>query len=139
VTELAASMSVPVGIDVTVDRLPGAVEATACFVIAEALMNLVKHPRASRAAVTAAVAGRTLRLHVRDDGVGGAQADGSGLVGLSDRLAALGGRLRVDSPAGGGTLIAASIPATDPRPADVPVPRAPDRGDEDAGEGRTGA
>ena len=110
VTELAASMSIPVDIDVTVDRLPGAVEATAYFVVAEALTNVVKHARASRAAVTAAVADRTLRLQVHDDGVGGAQAGGSGLVGLSDRLAALGGRLHVESPGGGGTLIAASIP-----------------------------
>jgi signal transduction histidine kinase len=49
-------------------------------------------------------------VHVRDDGVGGARPEGSGLVGLADRLAALNGRLRVESPADGGTLVAADIP-----------------------------
>ena len=52
----------------------------------------------------------TLRVQVRDDGVGGARPDGSGLVGLADRLAVLDGRLRVESPADGGTLVAADIP-----------------------------
>ena len=51
-----------------------------------------------------------MRVQVRDDGIGGAQPQGSGLVGLSDRLAALDGRLRVESPADGGTLVAAEIP-----------------------------
>ena len=110
VTELAGTMSVPVDIDVDVDRLPGPVEATAYFIAAEALTNVVKHAQASRAAVTARLDGEALRLEVRDDGVGGADSDGHGLVGLSDRLAALGGRLRVESPADGGTLITATIP-----------------------------
>jgi signal transduction histidine kinase len=52
----------------------------------------------------------TLAVEVRDDGVGGARPDGGGLVGLADRLAALDGRLRIDSPAKGGTLVAAAIP-----------------------------
>jgi signal transduction histidine kinase len=60
--------------------------------------------------VRAHVEDGTLRLQVRDDGVGGARPDGSGLVGLADRLAALDGRLRVESPTGGGTLLAADIP-----------------------------
>jgi signal transduction histidine kinase len=54
-----------------------------------------------------------LRVRVRDDGVGGARPDGSGLVGLADWLAVLDGRLRVDSPADGGTLVAADIPVPD--------------------------
>ena len=53
---------------------------------------------------------RMLRLEIRDDGIGGADPDGHGLVGMSDRVTALGGRLRIESPAGGGTLVAASLP-----------------------------
>jgi signal transduction histidine kinase len=60
--------------------------------------------------VRARIEDGTLAIHVRDDGVGGARPDGSGLVGLADRLAALNGALRVESPAAGGTLIAAAMP-----------------------------
>jgi signal transduction histidine kinase len=60
--------------------------------------------------VSASVDDGVLRVEVRDDGVGGAREDGTGLVGLDDRLAALDGALRVDSPAGNGTLVAATIP-----------------------------
>jgi PAS domain S-box-containing protein len=107
---LGSRMSLPVEIDVSVGRLPAAVEATAYFVAAEALTNVEKHARAGRAAVTARVEDGTLRVQVRDDGVGGARLDGSGLIGLADRLAVLNGRLRVESPADGGTLVAAEIP-----------------------------
>jgi signal transduction histidine kinase len=62
--------------------------------------------------VTARLEDGTLRVDVRDDGVGGAQPDGNGLLGLGDRLAVLDGRLRVESPAGGGTLVEAAIPVT---------------------------
>jgi signal transduction histidine kinase len=86
------------------------VEATAYFVVAEALTNVAKHARAARAEVTASVEEGTLRVRVRDDGVGGARPDGSGLVGLADRLAALDGQLWVETPPGGGTLVAADIP-----------------------------
>jgi signal transduction histidine kinase len=110
VEALASRMPVPVEIRVSVGRLPAAAAATAYFVAAEALTNVAKHARAGRAEVTARVENGTLRVRVRDDGVGGAQADGSGLVGLGDRLAALDGRLRVESPPGGGTLVAADIP-----------------------------
>ena len=91
-------MPVPVEIGVSVGRLPAAVEATAYFVVAEALTNVAKHARAERAEVTARVEDGTLVVQVRDDGVGGARPDGSGLIGLADRLAALDGRLRVESP-----------------------------------------
>jgi signal transduction histidine kinase len=101
---------VPVEKAVAVGRLPAAVEATAYFIVAEALTNVAKHARADRAVVTARVEDGTLWVEVRDDGVGGARADGSGLVGLADRVAALDGRLRVESPAAGGTLVAAAIP-----------------------------
>jgi signal transduction histidine kinase len=60
--------------------------------------------------VRAHVAGGALQLQVRDDGIGGARPDGSGLVGLADRLAVLDGQLRVESPADGGTLVTADIP-----------------------------
>jgi signal transduction histidine kinase len=109
---LASRVPVPVENDVAVHRLPAAVEATAYFVIAEALTNVAKHSRASRATVTARVLDGTLRVQVRDDGVGGARPDGSGLIGLADRLAVLDGRLDVESPTGGGTLITAAIPLT---------------------------
>ena len=107
---LATRMPVPVETDVSVGRLPASVEATAYFVVAEALTNVAKHARARRAAVTAHVENGTLHVHVSDDGVGGARPDGNGLVGLADRLAVLGGRLRVESPAEGGALVAADIP-----------------------------
>ena len=94
----------------SVGRLPAAVEATAYFVVAEALTNVAKHARAGRATVTARVEDGTLHVQVRDDGVGGARPDGSGLLGLADRLAVLDGQLRVESPVDGGTLVAAAIP-----------------------------
>jgi signal transduction histidine kinase len=107
---LASRMPMPVETSVAVGRLPAAVEATAYFVVAEALSNVAKHARAGHAVVAASVEDATLRVQVRDDGVGGTRADGSGLVGLADRLAAVDGRLRVESPADGGTLLAADIP-----------------------------
>jgi signal transduction histidine kinase len=110
VDALASRMSVPVEIDVPVGRLPTAVEATAYFVVAEALTNVAKHAHAQHAEATARIEDGTLAVQVRDDGVGGARPDGSGLLGLADRLAVLDGELRVESPAAGGTLVAAAIP-----------------------------
>ncbi len=94
----------------SVGRLPAAVEATAYFLISEALTNVAKHARAGHAAVTVRIEDGTLAVGVRDDGIGGARPDGSGLLGLADRLAALDGQLRVESPTDGGTLITAAIP-----------------------------
>jgi PAS domain S-box-containing protein len=110
VEALASRMPVPVENDVSVGRLPAAVEATAYFVVAESLTNVAKHARAGRAAVSAHVEGDILRVLVRDDGVGGARLEGSGLLGLADRIAALEGRLMIERPADGGTLVAADIP-----------------------------
>jgi signal transduction histidine kinase len=107
---LASRTPAPVEVDVSVDRLPAPVEATAYFVVAEALTNVAKHAGATGATVRAHVEGGTLQLQVRDDGVGCAQPDGSGFVGLADRLAVLRGRLRVESPTDGGTLVVADIP-----------------------------
>jgi signal transduction histidine kinase len=110
VAELTARLRVPVEVEVTRERFPAAVEATAYFVIAEALTNVAKHSGAASADVCAEVVDRTLRVEVRDDGVGGARADGSGLGGLADRVAALGGQLRIESPDGGGTRVTATVP-----------------------------
>jgi signal transduction histidine kinase len=113
VDALAARMPVPVENGVSAGRLPAAVEATAYFVVAEALTNVAKHARARHATVTAHVDDDTFRVQVRDDGIGGARSDGSGLLGLTDRLAVLDGRLRIESPPDGGTLLAADIPVRD--------------------------
>jgi PAS domain S-box-containing protein len=110
VDALASRMPVPVEIDMSVGPLPPAVEATAYFVVAEALTNVAKHAQADRAGVMARIEDGTLVVQVRDDGAGGARPGGSGLVGLADRLAVLDGRLRIESPADGGTLVAAAIP-----------------------------
>jgi signal transduction histidine kinase len=110
VDALSSRMPVPVASEVSVERLPSAVEATAYFVVAEALTNVAKHARAEHAEVRARVEHDVLRVQVRDDGVGGARPEGSGLVGLADRLAALDGRLEIEMPAEGGTLVAATIP-----------------------------
>ena len=107
---LTARMALPVEVSVSTDRLPAAIEATAYFVIAEALTNVAKHSGAAHAEVGVFVEDGSLRLRVLDDGVGGAQPEGSGLVGLADRLAVLHGQLYVESPRGGGTLVEAAIP-----------------------------
>ena len=92
-------------------RLSPAVEATAYFVVSEALANVAKYASATRARITAECPGDSLRVEIADDGVGGADPErGSGLRGLADRVAALGGRLAVVSPTGGGTRIVAEIP-----------------------------
>ena len=107
---LAARAPVPVNVSVNLERLPEEVEATAYFVVAEALTNVAKHAWADSATVTAVVDDHTLRVEVRDDGLGGARRNGNGLVGLQERLATHDGRLRVESPVDGGTLVAAVIP-----------------------------
>jgi PAS domain S-box-containing protein len=113
VETLASRMPIPVDVDVLAARLPAMIEATAYFVVAEALTNVAKHARAGRAAVTARIVDGSLSVRVRDDGVGGARSEGSGLQGLADRLAALDGRLAVEGLAEGGTLVAADIPLRD--------------------------
>jgi len=87
------------------------VEAAAYFVCAEGLANIAKYASASRAAIFVASQHARARVVVEDDGIGGADpARGSGLRGLADRVEALGGTLRVDSPPGGGTRLAAEFP-----------------------------
>ena len=87
-------------------------EASAYFVVAEALTNVVKHARAMRATVRAAADDGVLTLEVRDDGVGGANPEGHGLMGIADRVDALGGRLRIESADGDGTVLTARLPLT---------------------------
>jgi signal transduction histidine kinase len=111
VGELVSTAPLPVSVDIPRERLPESVEATAYFIIAEALTNVVKHAGASTARVKATLTGDALTLEVRDDGSGGADIDaGSGLVGLRDRAAALNGELRIDSPRGGGTTLVVTLP-----------------------------
>ena len=107
---LAAGMPIPVDTDVAVGRFCEPVEAAAYFVAAEALTNVIKHADARHACVRAHTTARELVIEVHDDGVGCACPHGSGLVGLAERVAAFGGRLRVDSPPGAGTRISGVIP-----------------------------
>jgi signal transduction histidine kinase len=103
----------PVPVTVTTvppGRLPSRVEETAYYVASEALANAAKHARATAVSISARRLDRDLLVEVGDDGVGGADPDGSGLRGLADRVAALDGRLLVHSPAGKGTCITAELP-----------------------------
>ena len=102
----------PVVVDVAVDgRLPDAVEVAAYYVVAEALTNAAKHADASEIHVRARADAKQLHLSIRDDGIGGAEfGNGSGLVGLKDRVEALGGRIKVRSPPGNGTTLNVTIP-----------------------------
>ena len=108
---LAALSPVPVSVRVDVAPRPSAsVEAIAYFVVAEALTNVAKHARATRAVVSVERHGDVLTVVIRDDGVGGAEPRGQGLSGLADRVAGVDGRLSVDSPAGAGTVIEVELP-----------------------------
>jgi signal transduction histidine kinase len=113
---LARRSAIPVELEVDVPgRLPEPVEVAAYYVVSEALANAAKHARASVARVEAQAGDGLLHLSVRDDGVGGAAPGaGSGLVGLADRVEALGGTIRVHSPAGRGTRLEIALPIQDP-------------------------
>ncbi|MEA2256744.1 MAG: hypothetical protein QOG35_2789 [Solirubrobacteraceae bacterium] len=112
VAALAERAPLPVTLhEMPPERLPAPVEAAAYFVVAEALTNVVKYADASTAGVRIARDDGYAVVEVRDDGVGGADpAGGTGLRGLADRLAALDGRLEVDSPPGAGTVVRARVP-----------------------------
>lgn len=103
----------PMAVDVRAEheRLPASVEAAAYFVACEALTNAVKHASASHIAITARREGDRLVISVQDDGVGGARSHrGTGLAGLSDRVAAHGGQMRIESSRAAGTLVEAVLP-----------------------------
>lgn len=107
--------SSPVPVSVTVTAAAGRAAETALFyVCSEALANAVKHAGAGRVRIEVDRRDGAIRATVADDGCGGADPYGSGLQGLADRLAAVGGRLRVDSPPGAGTTVAATVPSARP-------------------------
>jgi signal transduction histidine kinase len=112
ITALAARSPLAVTIEADLPRRPpAAVEGAAYFVVAEALTNATKHSGAQQVLVRLALRDETLAVEVADDGRGGADASGSGLVGLRRRVEALDGTLAVVSPPGGGTTLHAELPA----------------------------
>jgi signal transduction histidine kinase len=109
----ALALRAPIAIEVDAlpeERLPEPVEAAGYYVVAEALANVQKHAGARCVVVSVTAEKDALDVRGADDGVGGADADGHGLRGLADRVEALGGRLAVESPRAGGTVLRAAIP-----------------------------
>jgi signal transduction histidine kinase len=122
VDALARRSTVPVELEVRVERrFPDAIEVAAYYVISEALTNVAKHAAASRVEIRLEAETGALRVAIRDDGVGGADpTGGSGLIGLRDRVEALGGSIAVASPPGGGTRLDVEFPlGTGPSPGSV--------------------
>jgi signal transduction histidine kinase len=113
---LARRSAVPVRLDVRVDgRLPDQIELAAYYTVAETLTNTARHASATVVDVAVEAGERVLTVRVRDDGRGGADlTGGSGLIGLTDRVEALGGRLSLHSPPGAGTTVEISLPLTAP-------------------------
>jgi signal transduction histidine kinase len=109
---LARRSAVPVELDLRMDtRLPAPIEVAAYYVMSEALANAAKHAQASRIDISVTPRDGHLMLSIRDDGIGGAdRRRGSGLVGLTDRVEALGGSISIESPLGAGTRITAELP-----------------------------
>jgi signal transduction histidine kinase len=120
---LADRSPIPVDLRVAAEgRLPEPVEVSAYYVAAEALTNVARHARAAAVSVDVEVAGEVLRVAVRDDGCGGADfSGGTGLVGLKDRVEAIGGRIFLDSPRGAGTSLHVELPIT-PANGEVALP-----------------
>ncbi|HKC27297.1 MAG TPA: GAF domain-containing protein [Jatrophihabitans sp.] len=110
INTIVTRLDLAVDVEVSRQRFPSEIEASAYFIVAEALTNVVKHAQARHAEVKAVVLDGMLRVEVCDDGVGGADPAGHGLVGMSDRVMALGGRLEIANPPDGGTLVAATLP-----------------------------
>ncbi len=109
--DLARSAPVPVSVRVEAQDLPEPLEVAAYYTVCEALTNAVKHASASTVAVEAVHRDGRLLVSVRDDGVGGAvPRNGGGLAGIADRIGAHGGAIRIESPAGAGTLLEADLP-----------------------------
>jgi signal transduction histidine kinase len=110
IRSLAATVPMPVELDVCDDEVPDDIATTAYYVVSEGLANAIKHAHAGRLGVSLARHDGHLTVEIRDDGVGGACRTGSGLAGLGDRVAATGGVLRVESPTSGGTRMEAVLP-----------------------------
>jgi PAS domain S-box-containing protein len=116
VDALASRLPVPVSVeDALGRRLPTPMEASLYFFVSEALTNAAKHARASEVSVRLGLADGRVTVAVADDGIGGAEAtaEGTGLAGLADRIAALDGELTITSPAGEGTTLHAEIPLSE--------------------------
>jgi signal transduction histidine kinase len=113
VRALVSRLDLLVEVDVSTERLHPDIEASAYFVIAEALTNVIKYADATRATVRATTEDGVLTLEVHDDGVGGADPEGHGLVGVADRIDALGGRLQIESAPSGGTRLTARLPLSE--------------------------
>lgn len=113
---LARRSSVPVELELAANhRLPEVVEVAAYYLVSEALANVAKHAHASLVHVHLWAEETAIHLSVRDDGVGGADPDrGSGLIGLRDRIEALGGKMAVTSPEGKGTTLLVEMPLARP-------------------------
>ena len=110
---LSARLSVPVEIDAPRERLPEHIEATAYYIVSEALTNVVRHAEASHAQVSVRRDGDLVRIEISDDGRGGADpSGGTGIFGLRDRAEAAGGTLSVISPPGAGAVVTATLPLT---------------------------
>ena len=107
---LAQRSAIPVHVDAVEERLPRNVETAAYFVVAEALTNIARHAAAHRVDISVERRNGSAVVEIRDDGSGGADAGGSGLQGLADRVGSLDGKLLVISPPGGGTRLIAEIP-----------------------------
>lgn len=109
---LAARSTLPISLDVQLkERPPASVEATAYFIVAEALTNAARYADATAVTVKLRQQGDKLHIEVADDGVGGAeQRPGGGLAGLADRASSVEGSLRISSPEGGPTVVAADLP-----------------------------
>jgi PAS domain S-box-containing protein len=115
---LARNFPVPVKLDVSISERPSeSIEIAVYYVVSEALANVVKHAHASEISIALRTSGSAIRARIEDDGVGGAETSaGSGLVGLIDRVEALGGRFTLDSPPGAGTAISIVLPLDDSSP-----------------------
>ena len=113
---LARRSPIPVVLDLqTHGRLPERIEVTGYYVVSEALTNAAKHSNATAVHVAVTVTDSDVRVSINDDGVGGADlGNGSGLIGLNDRVEAAGGTLTVASPPGRGTHLTARLPLTAP-------------------------
>jgi PAS domain S-box-containing protein len=111
----ALAERLPVRVEITgpEEPLPERVEATAYYIVSEALTNVAKHAQANRATVAIRRGNGILRLEITDDGRGGADSSGTGVLGLRDRAEAAGGTLYVVSPPGRGTIVTATLPLTD--------------------------
>jgi signal transduction histidine kinase len=113
IEDLAQRSALPVTVTLTgtIERTPETVQTAAYFVVAEALTNAAKHSQAAEVNASAWSDDDNLYLSIRDDGIGGADAGkGSGLIGLKDRVEALGGQIEMVSPPGSGTSLHITIP-----------------------------